>query len=192
MMFAMSRDNALPAASSLARVSKRKVPVIPALLVTVVVIALMLLQIWQPALFVAFASTSVLFALFAYLLLVWSSARLRRQGGWEQPDKRYFSLGRWGIPISIAATVWAVVAIIDIAWPRNAIYNPAPPFHWYFKWAGVIVPVVLLGVSFCVYWFKQRDRIGILPEHAADGTPAVPPPTRPLAEPAAALLDTAT
>jgi urea carboxylase system permease len=192
MMFAMSRDNALPAASALARVSKRKVPVIPALLVTVVVIALMLLQIWQPALFVAFASTSVLFALFAYLLLVWSSARLRRQGGWDQPDKRYFSLGRWGIPISIAATVWAVVAIIDIAWPRNAIYNPAPPFHWYFKWAGVIVPVVLLGVSFCVYWFKQRDRIGILPERAADATPPAPPPTRPVAEPAAALLDTAT
>jgi amino acid transporter len=192
MMFAMSRDNALPASSALSSVSKRKVPTLPALLVTVAVIALMLLQIWQPALFVAFASTSVLFCLFAYLLLVWSSARLRRQGGWEQPDKRYFSLGRWGLPISVAATVWAVVAIVDIAWPRNAIYNPAPPFHWYFKWAGVIVPVVLLTASFCVYWFKQRDRIGILPEHAADATPPARTPKTYVDERAAALLDTAT
>jgi urea carboxylase system permease len=168
MLFAMSRDNALPAASSLARVSKRtRVPVIPALLVAVIVLALMLLQIWQPALFVAFASTSVLFALAAYLLLVWSSARLRRQGGWSQDDKRYFSLGRWGLPVSVAAAVWAVGGFIDIAWPRNAIYNPVAPFHWYFKWAGVLVPAVLLSASFCLYWFNQRGKIGIRPEHAA-------------------------
>jgi urea carboxylase system permease len=167
MLFAMARDNALPASSSLARVSKRRVPVIPALLVAVIVLGLMLLQIWQPALFVAFASTSVLFALAAYLLLVWSSARLRRQGGWSQGDTRYFSLGRWGLPVSIAAAIWAVVGFIDIAWPRNAIYNPVAPFHWYFKWAGVLAPSVLLSAAFCLYWFKQRGKIGIRAEHAA-------------------------
>jgi urea carboxylase system permease len=170
MIFAMARDNALPRSSSLARVSRRRVPVLPVLLVTVVVIVLMVLQIWQPALFIAFSSTSVLFALFSYLLLVWSSARLRRKGGWEQPDKRYFSLGRWGMPVSIAATAWAVFTIIDIAWPRAVIYNPAAPFHWYFKWAGVIVPIVLLSLLFCLYWFRQRGKIGILPEHAASAS----------------------
>jgi amino acid transporter len=178
MIFAMSRDNGLPGASSLARVSKRNVPVAPALLVGAVVIAITFLQVWQPALFVAFATTSVLFCMFAYLLLMYSSARLQRQGGWSQPDKRYFTLGRWGLPVSIAATVWAVFVVIDAAWPRAAVYNPAAPFHWYFRWAGVIMPVVLLTLSFCLYWFRQRDRLGILPEHAADETAPTPTPTR--------------
>jgi urea carboxylase system permease len=169
MIFAMARDNALPGSSALARVSRRRVPVLPALLVAVVVLLLMLLQIWQPALFIAFSSTSVLFALFSYLLLVWSSGRLRMKGGWNQPDKRYFSLGRFGLPVTIAATIWAVLAIIDIAWPRAVVYNPAAPLHWYFKWAGVIVPIVLLTALFCLYWFKQRGKLGILPEHQAVG-----------------------
>jgi urea carboxylase system permease len=186
MIFAMSRDNGLPGASALARVSTRKVPVLPTLLVGAVVIAIMLLQIWQPALFVAFATTSVLFCMFAYLLLVYSSARLRRQGGWSQPDKRYFSLGRWGLPVSIAATLWAVFVVVDAAWPRAAVYNPAPPFHWYFKWAGVLMPAVLLGVSFCVYWFRQRNRIGILAEHAARAEDA--PAQKPQIETTAAIL----
>jgi amino acid transporter len=186
MIFAMSRDNGLPGASALARVSTRKVPVLPTLLVGAVVIAIMLLQIWQPALFVAFATTSVLFCMFAYLLLVYSSARLRRQGGWSQPDKRYFNLGRWGLPVTIAATLWAVFVVVDSAWPRAAVYNPAPPFHWYFKWAGVLMPAVLLGVSFCVYWFTQRGRIGILAEHAAGAADA--PAQKPQLETTAAIL----
>lgn len=186
MLFAMSRDNGLPGASALARVSKRKVPVLPVLLVGAVVIAITSLQIWEPALFVAFATTSVLFCMFAYLLLMWSSARLRRQGGWSQPDKRYFSLGRWGLPVSIAATVWAVAVVVDSAWPRAAVYNPAAPFHWYFKWAGVIMPVALLAVSFCVYRFRQRDRIGILAEHAADPTAQTHMPPQHVEEPAVA------
>ena len=185
MMFAMSRDNALPGASALARISKRRVPTLPVLIVAVLVIALMLLQIWQPALFIAFSSTSVLFALFSYLLLVWSSQKRRRSGEWSQPDKRYFSLGRWGLPVSIAATAWAVFTIVDIAWPRSIIYNPVAPFHWYFEWAGVIVPVVLLTGMFCLYWFRQRHRLGILPEHAAVGPTAAPgEPPVPSATPA--------
>src|SRR5262249_52629404 len=136
---------------------------------------LMLVQIAQSQLFVALASSSVVFCLCAYVLLTSSSARLRRRGGFAQNDKRYFSLGRFGLPVSIAATAWGVFAIVDIAWPRTAIWNPVAPFHWYFTWAGIIFPVVLLGASFCIYWFKKRGRIGILPEHAAAATPAPEP-----------------
>jgi urea carboxylase system permease len=187
MIYAMSRDNGLPGARVLGRVSTRKVPVHATLLVGAVVLAITFVQIWQPALFVAFATTSVLFCMFAYLLLMYSSARLRRQGGWSQPDKRYFSLGRWGLPVSIAATLWAVFVVVDSAWPRAVVYNPAAPFHWYFRWLGVIMPVVLLGASFCVYWLRQRNRLGILPEHAAARRPAEPTGPSRLDTPAVAL-----
>jgi urea carboxylase system permease len=169
MMFAMSRDNALPGARRLARVSKRtKTPVLPPIIVAVAALLLMLLQIDQPALFVALASTSVIFALFSYLLLAGAFTSLRRRGGWKEPEKGYFSLRKFGLPVSLAATVWGIFSIIDIAWPRNAVYDPAAPFHWYLRWFGVIFPVVLLALSFAVYWFRQRHRLGILPEHAAD------------------------
>jgi hypothetical protein len=42
----------------------------------------------------------------------------------------------------------------------------------------VIMPAVLLGASFCLYWLRQRNRLGIRPEHAAGpviAQPAVPP-----------------
>jgi hypothetical protein len=94
-----------------------------------------------------------------------------------------------GLPVSIAATVWAVFVVVDSAWPRASVYNPAPPFHWYFRWAGVIMPVVLLGVSFCLYWFRQRDRIGILAEHAA-GAPEAPAAKPQIETPAATLSKT--
>jgi amino acid transporter len=169
MMFAMSRDNALPGARRLARVSKRtKTPVLPPIIVAVAALLLMLLQIDQPALFVALASTSVIFALFSYLLLAGAFTSLRRRGGWKEPEKGYFSLRKFGLPVSLAASVWGIFSIIDIAWPRNVVYDPAAPFHWYLKWFGVLFPVVLLSLSFSVYWFRQRHRLGILPEHAAD------------------------
>jgi urea carboxylase system permease len=187
MIYAMSRDNGLPGARILGRVSGRKVPVAATLLVGGVVLAITFLQIVQPALFVAFATTSVLFCMFAYFLLTYSSARLRRQGGWSQPDKRYFSLGRWGLPVSIAASLWGVFVVVDAAWPRAFVYNPAPPFHWYFRWLGVIMPAVLLVASFCLYWLRQRHRLGILPEHAANTVSAQPTAPSRLETPVVAL-----
>jgi urea carboxylase system permease len=175
MMFAMSRDNALPGARRLARVSKRtKTPVLPPVIVAVAVLLLMLLQIDQPALFVALASTSVIFALISYVLLVGAFTSLRLKGGWKQPEKGYFSLRKFGLPVSVAACVWGTFAIIDIAWPRSAVYDPAAPFHWYLKWFGVLFPVVLLALSFAVYWFRQRRRLGILAEHAVGAVDATP------------------
>ncbi|MBV9607263.1 MAG: amino acid permease [Solirubrobacterales bacterium] len=178
MIFAMSRDNGLPAASRLARVGKRsRTPVIPPIIVAVVAVAILAFNIDQPSIFLVVSSTTVIFALFSYLLIAGSFAAVRLRGEWHQNDRRYFTLGRLGLPVSLAAAGWAVFTIVDIAWPRNAIYNPASPFHWYLKWGGVLFPVVLLLISFALYWFKQRGGIGILPEHAAERAAAPDLPT---------------
>ena len=62
--------------------------------------------------------------------------------------------------------------IINIAWPRRSIYNPAAPFHWWLQWGGVLFPAICLAIAFGVYWFVQRHKIGILAEHAALAPPA--------------------
>jgi hypothetical protein len=89
------------------------------------------------------------------------------RGKWARPEKGYFSLGRAGLAVSIAAFIWGVAMIINIAWPRRGIYNPAAPFHWWLQWGGVLFPAICLAIAFLVYWFVQRHKIGILAEHAA-------------------------
>ena len=74
--------------------------------------------------------------------------------------------------MSIAAFIWGVAMIINIAWPRRSIYNQAPPFRWWLQWGGVLFPAVCLAIAFLVYWFVQRHKIGVLAEHAAVSPPA--------------------
>jgi hypothetical protein len=107
-------------------------------------------------------------ALASYLLIVGPNALQRIQGRWTQSEKGYFSLGKFGTLVAVAASVWAIVMIINIAWPRPVVYNPAEPFHWYLQWGGVLVPAIMLGVAFGVYWFTRRGKMGILAEHAAE------------------------
>ena len=89
-------------------------------------------------------------------------------GKWQAPAKGYFTLGRAGLPVSIAAVVWGVSMIVNLAWPRPLFYNPVEPFHWYLQWGGVLFPGIALLLCFLVYWFLQRKKIGILASHAAE------------------------
>jgi urea carboxylase system permease len=168
MMFAMARDNALPGSERLAKVPKRGTPVLPTILVAVVAIAVLAVNIGETSVFLVVGGTTVIFALISYLIISASFLSRRLRGDWEQPPRKHFSLGRWGTPLTVAACGWAVFTIIDIAWPRDIIYNPAEPFHWYLKWGGVLFPAVALVLSYCVYR-GRRGQIGILPSHAAPG-----------------------
>ncbi|RLV49739.1 amino acid permease [Nocardioides mangrovicus] len=166
MMFAMSRDNALPASASLAKVSRTtKAPVTTALIVGVIAVAILLVNIKQAQIFLVVTSTTVVLALIAYVIVAGAFARKRLTGEWKTTPE-YFHLGRWGVPVSIAAVVWGVAMVINIAWPRNAVYNPAPPHHWFLQWGAVVFVLVAFALGLA-YYFTQRDKIGILPQHAS-------------------------
>lgn len=166
MIFAMSRDNALPASATLARVNRvTKAPVLAAVLVGVVAVLILLANIRQPQIFLVVTSTTVVLALIAYTIVAATLAARRVRGQWVD-DRRYFRLGRFGIPIAVAAVVWGIAMIVNIAWPRTAIYNPVAPFHWYLQWGAVLFVVIAFGIG-CAFYRFQRDRIGILAAHAA-------------------------
>lgn len=178
MMFAMSRDNALPGSARLARVAERaKTPVLPPILVAVIAFAVILYNIQQPSIIVVVSTTAAIFAIVAYFLITLTVVLKRLRGEWEPFGPGYFSLGRFGLPISVAATVWGGFMIVNLAWPREALYNPAEPFHWYLRWGGVLLPTIAFAFAFAVYWFIQRHKIGILPEHAATTATAADAPT---------------
>lgn len=105
-------------------------------------------------------------AFIAYVIVAGAFATRRISGQWTD-DRRYFRLGKAGIPIAVAAVVWGVAMIINIGWPRQAVYNPVEPFHWYLQWGAVLFVVIALAAGFLYYWFVQRHKIGILAEHAS-------------------------
>jgi hypothetical protein len=65
--------------------------------------------------------------------------------------------------------------IVNLAWPRNAVYNATEPFHTYYQWFAVWFPaaVGLFGAAY--YLLVQRHRTGVLEEHRATVAPPVTP-----------------
>jgi amino acid transporter len=177
MMFAMSRDNALPASTQLSRVSRvTKAPVLTAVITAVIAIAILLVNIRQPQIFVVVTSTTVILAIIAYTLVAAAFLRYRMRGQWAE-DRRYFRLGRFGIPVCVAAVAWGTFVVINTSWPRKAVYNPTPPFHWALQWGAVLFVGIILGAGLAWYRLVQRHKVGVLPEHAAAVTSEPAEPT---------------
>lgn len=174
--FAMARDNALPGGSKLAKVNKKTgTPVLPAVLIGIVAIALLLVNINSSQIFSAVTSLAIILIYVAYLLVTVPLLVKRFKGQWPRKDTPAgrFTLGRWGLPVNVVAVLWGAGMTINLAWPRNEIYNAAPPYHWYLKWSSVLFVAVFAIGGFAYYWFVQRHKVGVLADHA--GHSVAPP-----------------
>ncbi|HTP20343.1 MAG TPA: amino acid permease [Solirubrobacteraceae bacterium] len=171
MLFSMSRDNKLPFGSQVARVSgHRKVPVIPALVTGILAIALLAINVGNQSAFLVITGIAIIMFYMAYLGVTGPMLIRRLRGEWPKPDHGpYFSLGRWGLPVNILAVVYGTLVAINIAWPRNAVYNAVGKPHWYFQWSPVLFigAVVIIGT---LYYFlvQAKKPAEVLAEHRAD------------------------
>ena len=137
-----------------------------AVITAVIAIVILLVNIRQPQIFVVVTSTTVILAIIAYTLVAGAFLRHRLSGQWAE-DRRYFRLGRFGIPVCIAAVAWGIFVVINTSWPRRAVYNPTPPFHWALQWGAVLFVGIVLGAGLAWYRLVQRHKVGVLSEHAA-------------------------
>ncbi|MGW2859482.1 APC family permease [Streptomyces sp. NPDC001205] len=171
LAFAMSRDNNLPAASLMAKVSPRfKTPVLPAVVIGVLALVILLVNIRQPQIFSVVTSIGIIMIYVAYLLVTTPMLIARLRGKWTPAADGKFSLGRWGLPVNILGVLWGGAMTLNLAWPRAEVYNATAPYHWYLRWgAFLFVGAVLLG-GFAYYWFVQRHKTGVLASHAASET----------------------
>jgi urea carboxylase system permease len=163
LMFAMARDNALPAGARLARIDpKRKTPVVPAILIGVVAVLILVVNIGTPEIFTAVTSVAVIMIYVAYLLVTIPMLVKRFRGEWPGPRTGHFSLGRLGLPINIVAVLWGAAMALDLAWPRSEVYGEGVLRWIAFLFIGA---VALIGLA----WFRLRGRhqLGTLPEHVA-------------------------
>ncbi|MDN5857753.1 MAG: amino acid permease [Pseudonocardia sp.] len=166
LMFAMARDNALPAGAVLARIDPvRKTPVIPAVVAGVIAILILVVSTGRPEVFTAVTSVAIIMIYIAYLLVTVPMLRKRLAGEWPTPDgggKGYFSLGRLGLPVNILAVIWGVAMAINLAWPREEVYGAG----WLSWIAFIFIGIVALG-GLAWYLLRGRHQVGTLPEHMA-------------------------
>ncbi|MEV6314536.1 APC family permease [Streptomyces sp. NPDC051776] len=179
LMFAMARDNNLPAGSLLARVHPRfRTPIVPAVVIGLVGVVILVININQPQIFSVITSIAIIMIYLAYLAVTTPMLVQRLRGKWKPAEGR-FSLGRLGLPINILAVLWGLAMSINLAWPRPDVYNAQPPHHWYLQWGAFLFIGVVAGAGFAYYWFVQRHRTGVLEEHRAEEQPAAGTPGPP-------------
>jgi len=170
LTFSMARDNNLPLGSVLARVSgKSRTPIVPALIVGVLAIAILLVNIKQPQIFLVVTSVAIIMVYIAYLLVTGPLLLKRMRGEWPLKDTGgYFTLGRYGFLVNAIAVAYGALMALNLAWPRNAIYNFAAPFHWYLKWGAFVFIGLIAAVGGVYYLLVQRHKTGVLAEHRAE------------------------
>jgi urea carboxylase system permease len=169
MMFAMARDNALPAGAWLAKVdAKHKTPIVPAVLIGAIAALILAVNIRTPQIFTAVTSVAIIMIYLAYLLVTAPMLISRLRGRWPPPgtsSEGYFSLGRWGLPVNVLAVLWGSLMALNLAWPRSQVYGDEA---WYLQWIAVVFigSVALAGLAW--YWLRGRHHLGVLPEHTAE------------------------
>jgi urea carboxylase system permease len=181
LMFAMARDGRLPFGSAIAHVSgHRRVPIVPALVVGILSLALLAVNIGNQSAFLALTSVAIVMFYIAYLGVTGGMLLRRLRGTWPKPDHGpYFSLGRWGLLVNVVAVVYGAIVAVNLAWPRSSVYDSLAgtkdssghiiPGHWYWQY----IAVLFIGLVFLVgaaYYFAvyRRKPIEVLREHAAE------------------------
>ena len=156
VMFSMARDGRLPFSRLLGHVSPRThTPVWAGVAVGVLSIAVLLINLGQTSVFTTVTSISVVIVYLAYLFVTVPRLyhRLRRTPA-HRPDPAYFSLGRWGLPVNVVAVVFGVFLLVNIGWPRAAVYD-IDGQGWVLQYSAVLAVVVIVVLGLVAYRFTR-------------------------------------
>jgi len=147
MIYGMARNDQLPASGFLTRLLPSTEEPLGTIIVSAVLSLLPLIFIKRIPVIVA-AITALIIVPY---ILVLVSLLIRRLQGWPR-SQAPFKLGRWGLPITVAAIIWTVVILWDAAWPReatNPTLGPLPVIE------DLGIGVIIVGV---IWWFVSLRR----------------------------------
>jgi urea carboxylase system permease len=173
MIFTMGRDARLPFASAIAKVhGKSKTPLVPSIVIGLLTILLLVLNVGNQRAFFVLTSVAIIMFYIAYLCVTGPLLIARLRGKWPTPEHGpYFNLGRWGLVVNLLAVVFQVGVMVNLAWPRPAVYGAD---HWYFQWGAFTFTGVLGAVGVVYYLARLRGTpAAVLAEHRAEVLAAV-------------------
>ena len=155
--FALARDGALPFSSKIKSISPRFYTPVNAIIVGAVVPFLFLLLVLvnpsKPVHVLWFdypASVNALYALVSFatsgiylaFFLTVAGAAVARMRGWKPAGS--FTLGTWGVPVTLAAATYLFVMLLNIVWPGplnggRAVFN--------YGWVTLLVMLAIVGLG---------------------------------------------
>lgn len=139
LIYSYARDDMMPGSSKFKQFSvARAVPPYALLLsATIPIVIILVSQVSDNALtrIVSFASLGI----YTGFMMVVIAALRARLKGW-QPAGR-FTLGRWGLPVTVAALAYQLAAAVNMAWPRT------PEAAWYDNYLVLLSLAIVLGVG---------------------------------------------
>jgi urea carboxylase system permease len=160
LVYAMARDGLLPWSPALASVSPvSRTPILPVFLVGFAATAILVANINLPKLVELVTMIAALWANLAYFIVMALLLRRRLQG-WPDGEARasgYFSLGRWGLPLNLAALSWSAFMVVNIGWPRAAIYGE----QWQHRYAPLMLTAILVATAVAAAAFAYRRSLAV-------------------------------
>jgi urea carboxylase system permease len=164
MIFSMAREGTVPFSRRLSTVSPKTGTPIGAAIVVGAGAAIALAVNWnQQAVFTALASTAVAMLYLAYMgvtvpLLVQRTRRGGLDEGVAEDGEPLFSLGRWGTPVTVVAVLYQAGMVVNLLWPRAAVYD-LTGHTWWLQWSALLFLGLILVLGTCVH-LRTRIRRG--------------------------------
>ena len=117
LLYSYARDRMLPGSGVLARFSReRGVPPYTLLVAAVVPAIVVLVSRFSEDAITKIVSFAGLGIYLGFQMVVLAALRARLKG-WTPTGA--FTLGRWGLPVNVAALLYGVAAILTMVWPRT-------------------------------------------------------------------------
>ena len=145
MAYSMARDGTVPGSRLLSRVDRRGNPIGGILATAAVGCAGLLLGLEATAVgsLIAFGTA----AIYVSFLMIAAAALVARLRGTWKPSGR-FGLGRFGLPLNVAAVGWLAFETVNIAWPRESLSPPGAPFYQVWAAPLVLALILIVGVAY--------------------------------------------
>jgi amino acid transporter len=139
LMYSYARDDMIFASHLLRHFdTKRHVPPYSMVLAACVPAVIVLGSVVSTKALTSIVSFAILGIYLGFQMVVLAALRARLKG-WVPSGS--FTLGAWGLPVTIAALTYGVLTMINIAWPRT------PEAAWYDNWLVALSAVVGVGVG---------------------------------------------
>jgi len=166
--YALGRDEALPGSSWIRQISPRhQTPANAILIGTIVPFLFLLLVLINPSKPVHIlwfdypANVNALYALvsfatsgiyLAFFLTVFGALIARRRG-WKPSGT--FTLGRWGVPITLAGAAYLFLMLLNIVWP-SALSSGRAVFNY--GWITLLVMAIIVSIGALYEAIARPDR----------------------------------